>query len=130
MVTKSNPNTDGDNRQEGAVSLEFAAEGFIAWLQTFDPCDLVGLPRDAENNPLALYLQQELTGHATEVDWDSLILPNWQRVPTPVWVKDFLACVDVEPKEISARSALRFMAYALHGFSVRGKRCNLYQRKD
>ncbi len=129
-MIKSNPNTEDGRRQEGTV-FELTAEGFIAWLQTFDPRDLVGLPRDAENNPLALYLQQELTGHVIEVDWNSLILSNWQRVPTPVWVKDFLACVDIEPTaEISARSALRFMAYALHGYSIQGRRSNLSQRKD
>ncbi len=127
MITNPNPNTEGDPRQEGTV-FELTAEGFIAWLQAFDPADAVGLPRDAENNPLALYLQ----GHIgyVEVTSDSICLSGKPRVPAPVWVQDFLMCVDIEPKEISARSALRFMAYALHGFSVRGKRCNLYQRKD
>ncbi len=119
------PNTQS---QEGGV-FELTAEGFIAWLQGFEPGDIVGLPRDAENCPLTAYLEPHI-GYGVEVSREAIHLSGKHPVPTPLWVKDFLACADLEQVAVTAGKALRFMAYAVHGYSLRGKRSNMYQKKN
>jgi hypothetical protein len=84
-------------------------EDFTSWLQSRQPDELVGVPRDCNRCPLATFLHETTGKEGVYVSLVEVYAWDTASIPTPEWAQALIHTVDTTDESVNAQYILDWL---------------------